>query len=204
MPVAPIAIGATLLSGVVGAAGSLMTGSAQASAANYNAVVAQNAAKQASSAATVALSQGDVAAQQQYAIGAQRMGGLVAAEGANNIDTNTGSALNARVSLADTTAKNVSGDQYNANAEAIGYLNQGKGDIAQAGLLKMQAANDTAAGDISAGTSLLSAASQVSSKWAWMMPGGTSGPSLADATTATAKILYGDTAAPAIASGGVY
>ncbi len=204
MPVAPIALGATLLSGVVGAAGSIMTGSAQASAANYNAAVAQNAAKQASSAASAAISQGDVAAQQQYQIGAQRMGGLIAAEGANNINTGTGSALNARVSLADTTARNVAGTQYNANAEAIGYLNQSKGDTAQASLLQDQAGADTTAGYIGAGTSILSAASQVSSKWSYMMPGGTSGPSLADATTATAKILYGDTAAPAIASGGVY
>ena len=174
MPVAAIpaiAIGATLLSGAAAGAGAVMSAHASAQAANYNAAVADANAKQSATTATSAIAQGDVAAQQQQDIGAAKMGGLIAAYGANNIETNSGSALNAKVSLADTTARNVSATQYNANATAVSALNQGKGDTAQAGLLQMQASNDTTAGYVSAGTSLLSSASQVSPKWSFMQQG---------------------------------
>ena len=168
-------IAATAASGIAGAAGSIMSGSAQAQAANYNAQVARNNATLSAQQAGVTLAQGQVAQQQQFQIGAAKMGALRAAYGANNIETDSGTAVNAQTSLAQTTGQDVANAGYNANVKAVGYLNQGANFQDQASLDMATASNDQTAGLFGAGTSLLGAASQVGSKWAWMQGGGSSG-----------------------------
>lgn len=160
-----IAIGATLLSSATAATGAVMSASAQRQAADYQAAVAQQNAQQSANAARAALAQGDVAAQQQYQQGAARMGAIKAALGANNIELNGGSALNDQTSQALITGENVANTQYNALAQSITLRNQGASYSAQAGLDTMTGQNASTAGFISAGSSLLGAASQVSSKW---------------------------------------
>ena len=169
------AIATSAASGIAGATGALMSGAAQALAAKYQSGIAQQNAALAKNNANIALAQGDAAVQEQYQAGAQKMGAERAAIGAGNIELGSGSALSDQISLARTTAQNVQNTQYNADTQAVGYLNQGAQDTAQSSIDMMTAANDTTAGFLGAGTSLLTSASQVSSKWAWMTGGG--GPS---------------------------
>lgn len=188
---AAVSIGTTVAAGAASAAGALASASAQSSAARYQSQVAQNNAVMAAGAADTSIAQGDVAAQQQYQIGSQRTGAFRAAMGASGVDVNSGSAVDAQSSIARTTALNVGAVKYNADAQAVGLRNQTANYNAQQSVDIADASNATTAGYMSAGSSLLSSASSVSSKWSSFQQSGaigsTSSAAGVDGTTLAAS-----------------
>jgi hypothetical protein len=164
IPIAALAL--TAVGTGVAADSAIQSSAAQKSSADYNAQVAKNNAQLASQNATVAVQQGDVAAQQQYLEGTQRMGGIIAAQAANGIQVNSGSALQVQGDQARTTQQNVQATQYNALDTATGFRNQAIDFGSQSGLDTAEGQNDATAGALGATSSIIGGASSVSSKWA--------------------------------------
>jgi hypothetical protein len=139
---------------------------AQANAADYNAAVAKNNADLAAQNAETTLQQGDIAQQRDYQEGAQRMGAIRAAMGANDVQLNSGSALALQSDQARTTQQNVQATGYNSLVQAVGLRNQAIDYGSQAGMDTAEATNDTTAGNTRALSSIIGGASSVSGKWA--------------------------------------
>ena len=163
--------------GLIGGVGSILGGEGQAANDRYQAQVAQNNAKLAAGAANTALQQGDVLAQRDYQVGSQRTGQTRAAEGANGIDVNSGSARDVQAGIARTTALNVGAQKYNSDVQAVSDRNQTANDDTQANVDRTEASNAVTQGFIGAGTSLIGTASAVSSKWAMFQQNGVLGSS---------------------------
>ncbi len=161
-----VALGAGAAGGLIGGIGSILGGNAQASNDRYQAQVAQNNAAYSARAADTALTQGQVVAQQQYQVGSQRLGQARAAEGANGVAINSGSAVDDQASIARTTALNVGAVGYNADTQAVSDRNQTANYDTQANVDRTSASNAVISGFIGGATSLLGSASSVSSKWA--------------------------------------
>ena len=163
--------------GLFGAVGSILGGNAQAANDRYQAQVAQNNAKLAAGAANTALDQGNVVAQAQYQVGSQRLGQARAAEGANGVDVNSGSARNVQAGIARTTALNVGAVKYNADVQAVSDRNQTANYDTQANVDRTDASNAVTAGYIGAAGSLIGSASSVAGKWASFQQNGVLGSS---------------------------
>lgn len=169
----PIALGATAISGAVGAYGAYSQGQAQKNLMNYQAQAAQSQAKQTADVAEANItsvqnqagreatmlgrSQAIVAGSQKASAGAQGIGGSVTAA---NIATDT---FNKQQMDQQTL-------QYNANVKAWNITNQANGRIwslgVESNLDQMGAKNAAISGNIGATTSLLSTAAQVGSEGA--------------------------------------
>ena len=161
-----VALGAGAAGGLIGGVGSILGGEGQAANDRYQAQVAQNNAKLAAGAADTALAQGQVAAQQQYQVGSQRLGQARAAEGANGVDVNSGSARDVQSGIARTTALNVGATTYNSDVQAVSDRNQAANYDTQANVDQTAGANAVTSGFIGGATSLIGSASSVASKWA--------------------------------------
>jgi hypothetical protein len=101
-----------------------------------------------------------------------------AAQGANGIDVNSGSAKQVRDSTENLSAMDIAMMHFNAANEAQAYRQKAASSRAQAGLNSMAAANDLVGGVMKAGSSLISGASSLSSKWAQLKLSGASAPDL--------------------------
>jgi hypothetical protein len=97
--------------------------------------------------------------QQTYFEGDQLRSRAVAAQGANGVNVNSGTALATQQDIANKTQRNVADQTYNASLATWGGLTQGS-------LLKAEGDQAITAGQIGVGTSLIGGASQVASKWA--------------------------------------
>jgi len=166
---------ATLASTGVAYEGSQQTAAAQKSSADYNAAVAKNNATLAAQNAQTTLQQGDIAQQRDYQEGAQRMGAIRAAMGANDVQLNSGSALDLQGDAARTTQQNVQATGYNSLVQAIGLRNQAIDYTSQSGLDIAQGQNDQTAGAYSGLSTIIGGASSVSSKWASYQQAGING-----------------------------
>lgn len=166
------AIAAAALSAV----GTAASASAQSQQANYQAQVAHNNQVIAADQARAALDAGTVRAQQQLSAGDQRMGAIRAAMGANNVQLNSGSALDLQADSGRTTALNAYTTQYNAGLQAQGFRAQGSNFAAQAQLDTMRADNISAAAPLGVASSLLNSGSNFAPKWsAWQLQAGSAG-----------------------------
>ncbi len=145
-------LGITAGSAVVGAAGAQESAQASAHAANYQAQVAANNA-------TAARQQGNANAETAYRQGDMRLGMQRAAFGAMGVDANSGSARQTQDATALDTGMNVANTRYDASLNSIGFRQS-------AVLGAARAQQDLQAGQWGMGTSLLSGASQFSSRWA--------------------------------------
>lgn len=146
--IAAASIGASAL-------GSIAQGNQQAAAGKYNAQVQFNNAKIAQQNATFAGEQGAAnAATEQQKTRAQ-VGEIKAAQAANGIDVNKGSAVDVRSSAAELGELNAITIRSNAARQAYGFQTQAASDMAQSQLDKQQAKYDRQAGYIKAGTTLL-------------------------------------------------
>ena len=105
-----------------------------------NAVNNKNNAERAAAA-------GEQNAAQAELKGRAAVGAIRAAQAANNVDVNTGSAVDVRSSAAETGQLNALTIRNNAAREAWGYQNQAASNTAQASLDTMQgqAAQDAVA-----------------------------------------------------------
>ncbi len=156
------AAGSAAMQGVVAS----KQASAQQSADNYNAQVAQNNALVASEQRSVTLQQGQSQAEQSQLQQAQLLGRQKAALGANGVALASGSATDILASTQFLGEQDVNAIQSNAARQAWGYSVDQSNDLAQAGLDRWQAGviDPGAVGGMAAGSSLLTSASMYAGK----------------------------------------
>ena len=172
MPALPvIALAATAVSGAVSAAGAYSQGQSQKNLMNYQAQAAQVQATQTANVAQANISGvQNQAALQATMLGRQQAivaGSQKASAGAQGL----GSSVTGADIAKDTFTKQQMDQQtlqYNANVKAWDITNQANNQIwslgVQGNLDQMGAKNAAIAGDINAGSSLLSSAAQVGSE----------------------------------------
>lgn len=171
MSFAPLALG--ILGAATSAVGTIAAGEATANAENYNAAVARNNAIVANQNATYAVNAGQEKAAQESAKGAAELGEAKAALSANNIDVNTGSALDVETGTREESRLDAQTVMTNAELQAYGYKTAATNFTAAAGLDEAEAAQAPIGAAIGAAGGLLSNASSLGFKWS----GGTGGSS---------------------------
>lgn len=163
--IAAPAIGLSLAGSVVGALGAAQSGAQEAAMSRYQAGVAQLNSQVAQQNAQQAIAAGSAQANQAGMEGAQRLGAIRTAQGANNLDVNSGSNANVQKSQAEINALTQLVIKNNAARAAYGYQVQGAGFQAQSQLENLQATNAQQAGKIGVFNSLLGGASSLSTKF---------------------------------------
>lgn len=158
-------IGATLLGGLTSAFGSLIGGQDQQEMYNYQAGIANLNAQIAYQNATYASNVGEIQAAQAGLQGGQQLGKIKAAQSASGLDVNTGSAKQIQTSQAEVIQQNTAAIRSNAARTAYNYETQAVGYKAQANLDTLAGQNARTAGVIGAFSSIVGAASSVSSEW---------------------------------------
>lgn len=164
-PLAGIGIGATILGGVTGAAGSLMGGASQSAMYNYQAGVAQLNSKIALQNADYTQTAGGTAGYQSGLKTAAIVGQEKAGQGASGLDVNSGSAAAVRGSTTSLGQYDQDLIATNYAKKAYGYEVASATDIASAGADKIAGSEAETAGDIGAASSILGSVASVSSKW---------------------------------------
>lgn len=155
---AAVSIAATVASAGIAAYGAVQSAHAQSAAAAYQAQVAKNNATEAQQNATYAIQAGETSAETQGLKNKEALGAVVASEAANNVDVNSGSALDVQVGQRETGLEDVDQIRSNALLNAYGYQTQATSFTAQSTLDTSTAANDTSQIPVLAGSDLLSGA----------------------------------------------
>lgn len=165
----PLAIGGIGLQ----ALGTLSSGIASSRESTYQAQVAQNNATIARQNAEYSAAAGVAQAENVGLEAANRLGQVKAAQGANNIDVNSGSAKTVQESERESGELSEANTEQNAILQAYGYQTQATGYQAQAGLERYASAQAVPGSVLSAGGSLLSNAPLLPAKYAaFASPGG--------------------------------
>jgi len=157
----------TAVSMGVQALGSIAQGQQQAASAKYNAQVASNNAQTAQQNARLASEEGNVNTEREQLKTRAMVGGIKAAQAANNIDINSGSAVDVRSSAAELGELNALTVRSNAARQAYGYQTQATSDMAQAKLDKQEAKYDVTAGYVGAASTLLSQGTKAGQQGTW-------------------------------------
>lgn len=174
---APLMMATTAVSGGLSAISQIRAGNASGAASEYRAQVADNNAKTAEMNATMTMQAGDTATANAGMKTAEVVGRQKAAQGANNIDVNSGSATQVRSATAALGMLDALTIRSNAAREAYGYQVQGSDFKAEANLDRATGKEAKASGWLGAAGSLLSTASTVGkdySRWQTQNPGGQS------------------------------
>lgn len=158
-------IGTTLLGGLTSAFGDILGGQSQQEMYDYQAGIARLNAQIAYQNATYASNVGEIQAMQAGLQGGQQLGKIKAAQSASGLDVNTGSNKAIQVSQAQVIGQNTAAIRSNAAKTAYNYEVQGVGFEAQASLDTLAGQNARTAGVIGAFSSIVGAASSVSSEW---------------------------------------
>ena len=153
MPTA-LAIGGAAISAI----GAISTGQAQSQEAAYRAQVAANNATAAKEQANYTVHAGETQAETEGLKGAAAVGHIKASQAANNIDVNSGSAVDVRKGAATAGQENTETTLNNSLLKAFGYTTQATGYEAQSGLESYAASADPVGADIGALGSVLSKA----------------------------------------------
>ena len=173
MGIAAVGVGLAAVGTAVSVYGAVSQGQAQQRAADYQAQVAKNNATIAGQNATAVQNQAQAKAVQLQLQGDQRLGAQKAALLANGVTGDSVSALNVENATVENTAQSEDQATYQGQLAAYGYQSQGVNYNAQAQLDQLSGANAATAGGINAGSTALTGASQVSSKWAqYQLTGG--------------------------------
>lgn len=146
---------ATIAGAGISALGSIQSANAQSASAKYNSEVASNNAVIQQQNATWAAQAGEEQASMKEQETRAKVGGIVANQAAAGIDVSSPSAVDVKSSateLGELDAINIRG---NAARTAYGYDVQSSNDVAQSQLDKFQASQDTTAGEVGAGSSIL-------------------------------------------------
>jgi hypothetical protein len=154
------------------AIGTIGSGIAQSQAASYQAQVARQNAQTARENAQYAEEAGATQTQLAGRKAAAELGAVRAGFAANNIDVNSGSALDTQVSERQAGLLSQESVANNALLQAYGYRTQATGYQAQAGLLQGQAETAIPGSILSGGGSLLSNAALLPSKFSMWGSGG--------------------------------
>ena len=152
---ADIGLVSSLASAGIGAVGAIQQANASAASAKYNSEVASQNAKLAQQQATWASEAGNAQVSEQGAKTRAQVGGILAAQAANNVDVNSGSAVDVRSSASALGELNAINIRSDAARTAYGYETQASSDKAQSELDSSQAASDTIAGEVGAGSTLI-------------------------------------------------
>lgn len=157
--------GMQAVTAVVGAVGDVLGGQSQASAAKYNAAVAQMNKKAALTNATMVGEAGS----EQAAIQSQKtraeVGGIKANQAAGGVSVNSGSAVDTRVSAQELGKLDALTIRSNAAKEAYGYQTQAASFEAESQLDKAEASHDLEAGWIKGAGTLLGGAEEAGASW---------------------------------------
>lgn len=151
--------------GITKAIGAFGEGESQKELYDYQAGVANLNAQIASQNAEYAIQAGEHQAVQAGLQGAAISGKIKAAQGASGLDVNTGSTVDVQKSQAEINSLNQTVIRSNAAKTAYGYQVEGVQFEAQAQLDKLAGSNAVTAGYLNAASSVIGAASSVSSQW---------------------------------------
>lgn len=152
---ADVGLYAGLASSVIGGLGAFQSGRASAAAATYNSQVSEQNAQLAQQNAKWATEAGEAKVEQQGAKTRAQVGGILAAQAANNVDVTKGSAVDVRssaASLGELSAINIRSD---AARQAYGLESQASSASAQSQLDKMEAGQDEIAGEVGGASSVI-------------------------------------------------
>lgn len=163
---AGIGLGTSLFGGVTGALGSISAGNAAAAADNYNASIAEQDAKSATQNATWAAQAGEAQAGQESQKTRATVGSIKAAQAANGLDVNSGSAVDVRSSSSELGQLSAINIRSNAARTAYGYQVQSTSDEAQSKLDKFDASQSEIAGEVGAASSLLGGSGSAATNYA--------------------------------------
>ncbi len=166
---------AGVASAAAGAVGSMQAAKAQATNARFQSQVAQNNATIEKQNADYAAKAGQEAATVQSLKEAQTAGAIKASQAANNIDVNSGSAVDVQESQKETGELDTLTVMNNAMLQSYGYNTQATNFSAEAGLQSQQADQAETGGLISAAGGLLGGASSVGFKFSGLSNPSTSG-----------------------------
>lgn len=159
----------TLALGVAGAAasafGTIQSGMAAQSSANYQAKVAENNALIAQQNADYAIKAGNAKVAQEGQKSAERQAAIITGLAANGTDVNKGSALDVREGARKTGLLDEQTAANNAELQAYGYRTQKTSFEAQAGLERAQAEQAPIGAGLSAAGQLFNSASSIGLKW---------------------------------------
>ena len=146
------------------AAGTVESGIAQKNTANYQAQIAANNAVTANQNASYAAHAGLTQATQTSLKNAEKQARIKGALAANNVDVNSGSAVDVQESAREEGKLDTEMTNANAQAQVYGYRTQQTGFEAQENLDKAAAANAVPGSILGATGGLLSNASAVGFK----------------------------------------
>lgn len=149
----------------VSAYGQYQAGQAAKDQASYQSAVARNNAILAERAAQDALARGELAERKQNIQTAQLLGRQKAVFAANGVDPNLGSALDLTTDTAGFGKLDALTIRANAEREALNYRTQGMNFQGEAGLADARGRSAATAGMIGAGSTALTGAGSVASKW---------------------------------------
>jgi hypothetical protein len=160
-----VGLGATLAGGLLSAYGNEKQGQAQQSMYNYKAQVSHINSQINRQNAAWARAKGEKEAEQYGMKAAQQRGQIRAAQGASNIDVNSGSAKEVQRSQEKIKNMDMSSIRENAAKIAYDYETRAVMDENQAGLDVMAGGFAKKAGNMKALESIIGSVSTVSSKW---------------------------------------
>lgn len=145
--------------------GGIQQGQAEKAQATYNASVAAANAQIAKNKAAMAGAAGTAQVEQAQLETRAKVGGLLAAEAAGNIDVTKGSALDVRSSAAQLGELNALTVRSNAARTAYGYQTEAASETGQQGLYQSEANNAMPAAEIGAFGNVLGGATSAASRY---------------------------------------
>lgn len=158
-------LGATALSGAVGAYGAVQQGKAASEAAKYNsAVEGQNAAISTQNA-NIAEQSGEALAGIQGQKTKMAVGQAIAGQGASGVGLDSGSFAGVKDSMKEIGSIDSMTIRSNAARDAYGYRVKSKSEEGQSALSAFEAANDTKAGGINAASTFLGSTGTAASNY---------------------------------------
>jgi hypothetical protein len=163
---APVMLAMGVAGAGISAIGAYDQGQAASANAQYQAQVARNNAAIAGQNETWTSASGAAEEAAQGMKTRARVGSIKAAQGANNIDPNTGSATSTSTAAREVGDLDAMTIRSNTARKAYGYAVEAESDTAQSQLLEQEGSQAKTAGDLSAAGTLLSGVSSVGSKWA--------------------------------------
>lgn len=167
--------GLSAVGGVVGAMGAKQTADAQAKAAQYQAQVDAQNAKQAEANAAIAGQVGEAQAGLQSMKGKANVGAILAQQGASGIDPYTGSARDVRQSAADISQLNALTVRSEAIKQAYGHQVEAKSFESQATLGNYESSAFKKSGSINEASTLLGGITSAADKFSnWQLTSGSS------------------------------
>jgi len=159
------AVALAAVAAATSAAGMISQGEAASRAASYQAQVARNNAITAEQNAQYASKAGEAEALDAGIKGSARLSHIKAAQAANGLDVNSGSAVDVRSTEALGSRLDVLRTRQNAALQAYGYRTQGTNQTAQAGLYQNEADSVGIGADLGAVGGLLGQASSLVGKY---------------------------------------